>query len=111
MPVSLPAAPIVRAYAVRGVALWFLARGMMNVLMLLTAGPAAVRHSVESAVGPASVVVLALLLGLADLRMWGQRALLGNLGVSGGTVAVIYVAAGSLGEAGLSLVVSMARRG
>jgi hypothetical protein len=105
----LPAPPVARAYLLRGAVLWLCARGVFAVVTLFAGGPDAARVGLvdaPSAAAPA-VVPLAVLLGLVDRRQWGQRALLGNLGIAAHTSAALSALAAGLGEAALALVLAV----
>jgi hypothetical protein len=90
MPMRIPDRSIVRAFAWRGVSLWFLTRLLLGVALLVMAGgsPAALR-------GVAYPSPIAIMLGAAmcfvDVHVRRERALIANLAVSRAMLGVIFI--------------------
>jgi hypothetical protein len=82
---SLPNAIVTRAYLNRGVPLWIFGKLLLSVALLL-AELDPLRVSFQ---GSILMVALTAILGLVDIHVRGERALIGNLGLSRSTLALI----------------------
>jgi len=104
------------AFVARGARLWILVRLLVVVAVALSAalagGPppdAATAPLLVLAPAAALLVVpLTAMLGLADVARRGERALLGNLGVSRRRVALWFAAPAVAGELLVGLLVAVA---
>lgn len=105
------ALPVARLCVARALPLWLVARATLLVLFVLQGGGALVREAFVAAPLTAAPFAVAgtVLLGAVDLRQWGQRTLLANLGVDAPTVAALHALAALAGELALVLGARLAR--
>ena len=82
----LPNHLITRSYLARAFSLWLAIR----ILLAVAAAFIATNPIRLPAAGIAPIVVLTVLVAFIDTRWRHERALLGNLGISGITVAVLF---------------------
>ena len=106
---------LARAFAARGVRLWVLVRLLVGVAVVLTAASGGRAAAVDLASAfllapPAALLVVPLTaaLGLLDVARRGERALLGNLGVSRRRAAAWLAAPAVLGELLVALLPALA---
>jgi hypothetical protein len=90
--------------------IWVGARLVVSAMMLLGGGPEAVVRSTLGAPGGTAplTIVIAMLLGVLDVRIKGERALFGNLGISSPVLAALFAVSAVAGELTLSLVLALA---
>jgi hypothetical protein len=85
---------LARSYLLRGAVLWFLARLLISVLVALAnTNPLAL-----SARSSAIIILIAMALGVAQTLRLREMVLLGNLGVSRGTLALWFALPALAGE-------------
>ncbi len=100
----VPHASIVRRYVARGLILWLLVRLMMTAIAAFS-GAVPVRDLARwSIAGALGMLGACALLGLIDVRVRGERTLLGNLGIDDRELVAMYLVPAALGELLLSII-------
>ena len=101
-------------FVARGVRLWILARLAVAVALALAAASGGRVAAIEPSAllllaPPAALLVVALTaaLGLVDVARRGERALLGNFGVSRRRVAAWFAAPAAAGEVAVGVVATI----
>lgn len=102
----MPLAPL---FLVRALRIWVLARLLVMMLALL-AGASADGGALRLAPGAALALVgFSAALGLVDVARRGERALLGNFGVSRLLLLTWLVAPAAVGEVAIAMLVTVQR--
>jgi hypothetical protein len=87
---------LVRALAMRAVALWALIRVAVTIVFLLMSGGARPN--------PVAVILICAIVGMVDIRRRREAVLWKNLGVSTSQLVLIFAAAATIGESMIALV-------
>lgn len=96
-----PLAPLAAPFVARAVRTWVVAR-LVTAVMIAVAGMSAGAGPLDLApAAAAGVVLVTVALGLADVARRGERALLGNFGVSRRRLAAWFAASAAAGELAL----------
>ena len=96
-------------FLARGIRLWVLVRVTVAVVLLTGKGAGRGGPFDVTSLTVMLIVGLTMALGVVDVRRRGERAFLGNFGVSGAQLLLWLTAPAVIGETAVSLVLSALR--